>query len=258
MPLTVRSRRDLAALLLVVSTTTSGCLNENLIKQPELTIVPGAPPGWNGTGGTSGIGTTVSDRHGGTTSAYMSSAFQAGFLTNYLLAQAIRADSYRGKRVRLSAWVKPRNIANASFSGIWMRVDGPGVTLEHDNMARRAVSGYGNWRQVSVVLDVPNNAIGITFGAQFQATNTLLVDDMLLEIVGTDVVSTNTLTAPIPDGRDSATTVAAYERSAASPVNLDFEGVTMASGEMISWILQPTVTMSLARRVRTRRGPTKG
>ena len=108
------------------------------------------------------------------------------------------------------------------------------------------------------MLDVPNNAIGITIGAQFQATNTLLVDDMLFEIVGTDVVSTNTLTAPTPDGRDSATTVTAYERSAASPVNLDFEGVTLAAGERTSWILQPTGTMSVARRMRSRRGPTKG
>ncbi|MEQ1692075.1 MAG: hypothetical protein ABMA00_12375 [Gemmatimonas sp.] len=211
--------------LLACSMAMSGCLNEGLIKQPELTVIPGLPTGWSGTANTSGIGTTVTDRHGGATAAYLSSAFQVGFRSNLQLSQAVRADNYRGKRVRLSAWVKPRNVSNVVNSGLWMRVDGPGLTLEYDHMATRVVSGYGDWRQVSVVLDVPANAIGISFGAHFQATNTLLVDDMLFAIVGTDVVSTNTLSTPTPDSRDSATIEADYAQRPLSPVNLDFEGL---------------------------------
>ena len=234
-----------ALLLLVSGTALSGCLSEDLIKQPELTIIPGAPPGWGGTANTSGIGTTVSDRRSGTTAAYLSNAFQLGIGT-VTIVQAIRADDYRGKRVRLSGWIKPRNVGNAVFSGLWMRVDGPGTTLTFDNMAGRPVSGYGDWRQVSVVLDVPQSAIGISFGALFQASNTLLVDDLRFDVVGSDVVSTNRLDAPTSSGRDSTATVVAYERSNASPVNLDFEGLAPIGSETASWIIENATTLSTA------------
>lgn len=221
-------------MLLAAAMATSGCLSENLIKQVELTVIPGAPAGWGATANTSGIGTTVSERHGGTTAAYLTSAFDVGAFATYQIVQAIRATDYRQKRVRLSAWVKPRNVANATFSGIWMRVDGPGVTLASDNMANRVVSGYGDWREISVVLDIPANAIGISFGAQFRGNNSLLVDDMRFEVVGADVRTTNQLTAPVADGRDSATVSAAYEQRPSVPVNLDFEGLPPVASERLN------------------------
>ena len=187
----------------------------------------------------------MSDRRSGTTAAYLSNAFQLGIGT-VTIVQAIRADDYRGKRVRLSGWIKPRNVGNAVFSGLWMRVDGPGTTLTFDNMAGRPVSGYGDWRQVSVVLDVPQSAIGISFGALFQASNTLLVDDLRFDVVGSDVVSTNRLDAPTSSGRDSTATVVAYERSNASPVNLDFEGLAPIGSETASWIIENATTLSTA------------
>lgn len=217
-----RTRRRVLPTLLLLTTVGTSCLNESLIKQPELFVIPGLPVGWSGTDSSAGVGTTVTDRHQGTTAAYLSTAFQSGNSTIFL-RQEIRADDYRGRRVRFSAWVKPRNISAVSNSGIWMRVDGPGLTLAFDDMTRRPVYGYGNWRQISVVLDIPESAIGIALGALFFASNTLLVDDMRLEVVGTDVASTNTLSAPTAAGRDSAATVAAYASRANAPVNLDFE-----------------------------------
>ncbi|MBP6773760.1 MAG: erythromycin esterase family protein [Gemmatimonadaceae bacterium] len=237
------SRRASALLSLITPVLLSGCLSESLIKQPELQVLPGAPAGWTGTASTPGVGTTVSDRKSGTTAAYLSNAFQLQ-LGNFTIVQSIKADNYRGKRVRLSAWVKPRNVSSVSVSGLFMRVDGPGNVLAYDNMATRMVFGYGNWRQVSIVLDVADNAIGISFGAQFQATNTLLIDDITLEVVGTDVQSTNTLSAPAAGTLDSAGTVAIYERRAASPTNLDFEGLPAITAETSTWIAQNSSTLS--------------
>ena len=216
------TRRLVLPALFCVTTAATGCLNEALIKQPELFVIPGLPVGWSGTDSSAGVGITETDRHQGTTAAYLSTAFQSGNSTIFL-RQEIRADDYRGKRLRLSAWVKPRNISAVSNSGIWMRVDGPGLTLSFDDMSRRPVFGYGNWRQISVVLDIPESAIGIALGALFFASNTLLVDDMRLEVVGTDVATTNVLGAPTASGRDSAATVAAYAARANAPVNMDFE-----------------------------------
>ena len=210
-----------AAALLLTGGSLFGCMPEALIKQPELSVVPGAPAGWNITAGTPAIGTTVTDVKSGGQAAYLSGAFQLE-LKSFTMVQYVRADDYRGKRVQLSAWVKPRNVTNVVNSGIWMRVDGPGTTLGYDDMSLRPVFGGGDWRQVFVVLDVPSTAMGIALGALFQASNTLLVDDMRLTIVGTDIQSTSTLTTPIT-GSDSVTTAARYVSSPRAPVNLDFE-----------------------------------
>ena len=221
----------------------TGCLDESLVKQPELTVIPGLPPGWSGTANTSGIGTTIDNARSGKNAVYLSNAFQITF-DAFRLAQSIRADDYRGKRVRLSAWVRPRNVSSTASSGIWMRVDGPGVTLALDEMRLRPVAGFGDWRQVSVVLDVAERAIGISFGALFQATNTLLVDDMQLDVVSTMVASTNTLLAPTPSGLDSLSTVEAYARSPRAPVNLDFEGLAPLGAASAAWVAQNATTLS--------------
>jgi len=234
--------RRLATGLLVLCTATTACLDESLIKQPELTVLPGAPPGWSGTAGTPGIGLTITDVRSGSNAAYLSNAFQINF-GSFRIVQSVRADNYRGKRLRLSAWVRPRNIGSVASSGIFLRVDGPGITLGLDDMTRRPVYGLGDWRQVAVVLDVPERAVGISFGALFQASNTLLVDDMRLEVVSTTVESTNMLSAPVPSGIDSLATAEAYARSPSSPVNLDFEGLASVGGATSAWLLQNSTVL---------------
>lgn len=238
-----RVRRGVAGALVGAGLATTACLDEGLVKQPELTIIPGTPAGWVGTANSLAIGITISDVQSGVNAAYLSNAFQATF-NSHRLVQYVRADDFRGKRVRLSAWVRPRNVGSAAVSGIFMRVDGPGVALEADDMIRRIVVGAGTWRQVSVVLDVPERAVGISLGAVFQAANTLLVDDMQFEIVGTEVASTNTLTAPIPNGLDSVGTVDLYARSPRAPLNLDFEGLPTLAGTTSNWIVQNATTLS--------------
>ena len=75
------------------------------------------------------------------------------------LSQFIRADDYRGKRVRFSAYVKTHDVSAASSgAGLWMRVDGNGGILAFDNMQNRPIMGTTDWKLVSVVLDVPNDA----------------------------------------------------------------------------------------------------
>ncbi len=230
------------AALCAVALVEVGCLDESLIKQPELNVIPGVPPGWSGTANTSGIGTTIDNARTGKNAAYLSNAFQITF-DAFRLVQTIRADDYRGQRVRLTAWVRPRNVSSTATSGIWMRVDGPGVILAIDEMRLRPVSGFGDWRQVSVVLDVAERAVGISFGALFQASNTLLVDDMELEVVSTTVASTNTLLSPTSSGLDSLSTIEAYARSPRAPVNLDFEGLPPLEPTSSAWIAQTATAL---------------
>ncbi len=220
----------------------AGCVPSDLVQQPpeELVVIEGQPLGWSGT---SGVGTTSTSPRTGRVNAYLSNAALSQPVGR-TMSQFLRAERYRGKRLRLSGWVKPRRVASAQYSGLWMRVDGPNAALAFDNMSSRPVIGDGDWQQVSVVLDVDSSAVGIAFGALFQGTNTLLVDDLTLDAVGLDVTSTNVLTAPSPNGRDSASTQQLYARSPMAPSNLGFEGLEGSSSSTAEWIRRNAVALS--------------
>jgi len=86
-----------------------------------------------------------------------------------------------------------------------------------------------------VVLDIPDNAIGIAIGALMAGTGTLPIDDLKLEQVALDVPATNIYDSPQP-GPDSATTVAAYSRRPGVPDNLDFEGPAPVPQAAVGWL----------------------
>jgi hypothetical protein len=184
----------------------------------------GVPPGWQGAVGSPAayeIGLDRVEHHGGRSSAYITGP---RFITPDfgVFSQAVRADNYRGKRVRLSAWVKGRGLVGP-VAGLWMRVDGAGVVTGYDNMGNRAEIGTTDWHEVSIVLDVPSDALGIIIGAMRQGGGTLFIDDMKLEPVATSVPSTNMFDAPRTNFIDPAATIAAYLNAPASPTNIDFE-----------------------------------
>jgi hypothetical protein len=142
----------------------------------------------------------------------------AGFLS---LAQTFKADAYRGKRVRLSAWVKTKS--PDSQAQLWFRLDalkrGPGF----DNMSNRPIKGITDWAKYDLVLDVPEDVVAIVFGVMSLNQGTIWVDDFSLEIVGHDVAVTNMLTpeAMKQERNNSALANAALPPQ---PLNLDFEG----------------------------------
>ncbi len=200
----------------------------------------GIPDGWSG-GIPSGyrIGLT-NDKHGGTEAVFI--AGQSATSPNFgVITQGIRADSYRGKRVRFSAWAKQQDVS-ADASGLWMRVDGPGQTLAFDNMTGRALLGTSDWHLVSIVLDVASNAIGLSFGALLHGAGAITLDDMQLEVVGAEVSLTNS--DPPHASSDSATVANSYIRALSTPINLDFEGIAGTSLTTITWLTQNTVTLS--------------
>jgi erythromycin esterase len=220
----------------------------------ELTRTPldfaGLPQGWGG--GTSvpkGVGVTGRFVHGGSSAAYMTSAVSASAATssgpvNVVLTQIVRADDYRGKRVRWSGWLRAQNVTDATAAGLWMRVDGPHGIEAFDNMSTRPVVGTTEWVRADVVLDVPPTAIGIALGALFAGKNTLFVDDLTLEVVDASVATTAIATQPNPSFPDSAALVATYSRARTAPVNADFEGVLDESASSAAWLRQNTVSLT--------------
>ena len=110
------------------------------------------------------------------------------------LAETILADDYRGGKIRLSAELKGTSCDTAV---IWMRVDPEerGKWLRFDNLIDRAGAGplHGtfDWTARSIVLDVPNSAATIVYGALLKGVGTLRVRNIRLERARPDAERTD-------------------------------------------------------------------
>ena len=152
-----------------------------------------------------------------------------------ILLQSVRADEYRGRRVRLTGWLRTAGDTADVQARLWMRVDGGRGPLASDYMLERPVVGTRDWARYAVVLDVPRDAIGISFGVALTGRGQLWLDDVTFEPVGRDVATTGGLgTASRSDavaapagrvvlGELRRASLRAYALAPTRPVNLNFE-----------------------------------
>jgi hypothetical protein len=109
------------------------------------------------------------------------------------LMQTFLPDKYIGKRVKLTAYMKSKDVAG--WAGMWMRVDGKkkGKSLSFDNMADRAIKGTTDWAKCEIVLDVPTGASNIAYGALLSGTGQIWFEGINFEIVPESMPTTETL-----------------------------------------------------------------
>lgn len=126
--------------------------------------------------------------YSGKNSGYIHSVSEkiSGFGT---LMQSFRPDEYRGKRVRMSAYVRTRDVSG--WAGLWMRVDGPSSSYSFDNMSDRPIQGSTDWTLYEIILDVPEDSVSIAFGILIEGTGHVWVDGVEFEIVTEDVPTTD-------------------------------------------------------------------
>jgi hypothetical protein len=120
------------------------------------------------------------------------------------LMQSILADDYEGQKVRLSGFVKANDVTG--WSGLWLRVDKGKDVIALDNMQDRAIKGTQDWQRYDVVLEVPAQATGISFGIILNGGGKVSLSNTNLEVVGSDV--------PV--------TAHPFTKVQAKPVNMDF------------------------------------
>jgi hypothetical protein len=151
-----------------------------------------------------GVDTTVA--YCGTVSAYVKSKSDArGFGT---LMQECKAYQYRGKRIKMSAYVKTQGVRDGAQ--LWLRVDGPEDTMmSFDNMSNRAICGTKDWDRYEIVLDVPNEAVELAYGVLLAGKGIVWVDNFEFEEVGSEAPTTDMIQGEIIYGN--------------VPSNLDFE-----------------------------------
>ncbi|MBC7863888.1 MAG: hypothetical protein IAF38_13010 [Bacteroidia bacterium] len=125
------------------------------------------------------------------------------------LMQNCLPDKFIGKRVRLSGYMKSKDVE--SWAGFWMRVDQEGTqhSLSFDNMHDRAIKGTTEWKKYEIVLDVPAKASNIAYGALLNGTGQIWFDKLNFEVVDSYLPTT---------GKGLSNAVINKE-----PVNLDFE-----------------------------------
>jgi hypothetical protein len=109
------------------------------------------------------------------------------------LMQKSSAEKYLGKRIKMSAFVKSKEVAN--WAGLWLRVDQAGSKepLSFDNMSTRPIKGNTEWKNYEIILDVPPDASQLIYGALLNGTGQIWFDNLAFEIVADTVPVTGTI-----------------------------------------------------------------
>lgn len=92
------------------------------------------------------------------------------------------------------------------WSGLWLRIGGyKNEELGFDNMGDRPIKGSSGWAKCEIIMDVPENAATLNFGALLAGGGKIWFDAIAFEVV--DQSAEPTAKAKIP----------------AFPVNTNFE-----------------------------------
>jgi len=120
------------------------------------------------------------------------------------LMQTCAANDYLGKKIKMSGFVKSEDVKG--WAGLWLRIDSKkgGSSLSFDNMQDRPIKGTTDWKTYEIILEVPDNASTLNFGAMLAGTGKLWFDDLKFEIVSDNTPSTG-------------------QAKLLKPANLDFE-----------------------------------
>ncbi len=127
-----------------------------------------------------------SQAYSGNKSIYMESFDKSQIKRFGTCSKSISVDNYLGKQIKLSGYIKSKNIAG--WAGFWMRVDGKNnKLLSFDNMFDRSIKGTSDWTKYEIILKVPKKATYIVFGVLLaNGSGKLWFDDVTIEVVSKD------------------------------------------------------------------------
>jgi len=148
--------------------------------------------GWFFSGSTPGQYTLNLDNQvfkSGTKSASIQSSVEKpeGFST---VMQICNAKNYLGTKIKMTGYIKSKNVTD--WSGMWLRIDSknPGETLGFDNMQDRPVQGDSDWTKCEIIMDVPEESITLNFGALLSGPGKIWFDNVSIEIFDNAVPKT--------------------------------------------------------------------
>ncbi|MBX7248389.1 MAG: hypothetical protein K1X35_04980 [Caulobacteraceae bacterium] len=96
------------------------------------------------------------------------------------LSRTLPARRFLGKRVRLSANIHTERAGRVQM---WMKVTGAhDRVLAFDDMQSRPLRGTTRWRRYSIVLNVPANAVEISYGFLLAGSGAAFANDFALNV----------------------------------------------------------------------------
>jgi beta-lactamase regulating signal transducer with metallopeptidase domain len=133
------------------------------------------------------IGKDTEGYYRDTSSYYIASIIESHEGSGTIM-KSIAPMEYLGHHVRMRTHIKSENVQD--WAGMWMRVDGKSEeyrVLAFDNMQNRPITGTTDWTEYEIVLDVPEEAIGIAHGVLIHGPGKVWFDELHFEIVGDGV-----------------------------------------------------------------------
>ena len=110
------------------------------------------------------------------------------------LMQSSTPTKYLGKRVRMTGQMKSKEVK--SWAGFWFRVDQANTRQSasfdnmHDGKTDRSIRGTTEWKSYEIILDIPENATNMTYGALLNGTGQIWFTKIDFEIVDSSVPTT--------------------------------------------------------------------
>ena len=154
----------------------------------------------------------------GSASAVLESYADTDTVRYGALIQVASAAAFKGKRIELSGYLASQDAP--AGAAMWLRADDAnGAMVAFENTGPRGIRGTQEWTYQNIVMDIPEEAVVLVYGAVLKATGKLYLDDFQFRVVDASVPATAKpvtqpqpplIRGPIPDpGR--------------APRNLDFE-----------------------------------
>lgn len=133
---------------------------------------------------------------------------------NFVAIQGCKSKKFLGKRIRMSGMLKSKNVS--TYSVFWIRVDteSPIKGVFFDNMFDRSIKGTTDWTKYELVINIPENAYAIYYGAILAGNGQIWFDDLSIEVVDNDYPLT---------GMVVTSQVAKQLPKLNEPSNMDFE-----------------------------------
>ena len=100
-----------------------------------------------------------------------------------VFSNTLPIETFAGKNVEYKGWIKTKGVKNG-HAGLWLRVDGEDNMISLDNMYDRGLKGDNKWTQVSIQMNVSNDAKAIIFGGLFPGEGVVWFDHLELFING--------------------------------------------------------------------------
>ncbi len=128
--------------------------------------------------------------HSGTRSALLKNRLDEAVDFGALI-QYCSPNQYRGKRVRMTAWLKTKDVV--SWAAPWFRVDGEVSCdcLSFDNCCKRPLKGSKDWTKYEIVLQVHEASTKLAYGVLLSGVGNVWLDDITFEVVDNTVPTTD-------------------------------------------------------------------